>query len=381
MQFFDNRSRSGKSIRNSIANVDDAREPLFTDCSSKSSRTVDDEESCVLNPNSRQLFQSDDALHSLKESRNKVIEAIERNKSSLESLLVEQGILGRGQFGVVYKMALNENLVAVKKISRAAFDQNLDREISLMKCLKHHPNIVCYMASFYDAKNTFWIVMELIEGFTLRQRISDAEPFQQEEMYSLSLQLLDALSFLHGHLPAIIHRDLKPENILLNTQHHLFLADFGLSRPNSASISSVFRGTPLYASPEKLRGSMYNEMDDMWAVGCILLELVCARSLNEILEDTKDCGNSMEFADRTEKLLQCVNIQPVGKLSELLYDFARWCLCHYQDLRPCAAVGIDWLRGHRAQSSALESACTMAAVGRKLGIHNMAERTAAGDGR
>ena len=304
-------------------------------------------------------------------------EEIKSRGKNLEASLVQVGVLGTGVFGQVLKMTLGQHAFAVKKIRRE-LPATLAREVQVFSLLRHHPNIVCYYESFYADKE-FWILMEVIEGKSLEERIEEARahPIPPAEARSILVQLLDALIHVHGQAIPILHRDIKPANVLLDSRGHVFLADFGLARHATVSISSQFRGTPLYASPEKLNGGIDAEVtvkDDIWAFGCIALELL-GGTLLKYLVPSETAGGSQNLADRTLHALETLLDQTMGDeaIVSVMCRLASMCLCFYQELRPSAAQGKDWLQGSHncPQLRSLEFKASMARCGRKLQIMNL----------
>ncbi|XP_018424675.1 PREDICTED: cyclin-dependent kinase 7 [Nanorana parkeri] len=190
--------------------------------------------------------------------------------------------LGEGQFATVYK-ARDKNtdkIVAIKKIKlghRAEANDGINRtalrEIKLLQELSH-PNIIGLLDAF-GHKSNISLVFDFMET-DLEAIIRDTSlVLTPAHIKSYVLMTLQGLEYLH-HL-WILHRDLKPNNLLLDENGVLKLADFGLAKsfgsPNRVYTHQVV--TRWYRSPELLFGSrMYGVGVDMWAVGCILAELL-----------------------------------------------------------------------------------------------------------
>ncbi|MEU0877209.1 serine/threonine-protein kinase [Lentzea sp. NPDC005914] len=134
-----------------------------------------------------------------------------------------------------------------------------------------HPGLV----SVYDADtsgDTPFMVLELVEGRTLRDRIANG-PMDVDEVRRLGAALADALSHVHGH--GFIHRDVKPSNILLDDDGVPRLADFGLARlADGARLTRADQvvGTAAYLAPEQVRGTEITSAVDVYALGLVLLE-------------------------------------------------------------------------------------------------------------
>ncbi len=137
----------------------------------------------------------------------------------------------------------------------------------------HHPNI----ASVYDFgeyKDFNFIVLELNEGKTLRERISEGS-LNLNEILDILIQVGKAL--VAAHNVGIVHRDIKPENILISSEGNVKVLDFGLARlsksDNLSGIKST-AGTPAYMSPEQIEGEAINFQADIWSLGVILFEMI-----------------------------------------------------------------------------------------------------------
>ncbi|MDT7784918.1 MAG: eukaryotic-like serine/threonine-protein kinase [Pseudonocardiales bacterium] len=163
--------------------------------------------------------------------------------------------------------------VAIKlfRSCRDAVDvRRFDNEIRALASLSH-PGLV----AVYDADasgETPFMVLELVEGRTLRDRIAHG-PMDVDDVRRLGAALADALSHVHGH--GFIHRDVKPSNILLDDDGVPRLADFGLARlADGARLTRADQvvGTAAYLSPEQVRGAEITSAVDVYALGLVLLE-------------------------------------------------------------------------------------------------------------
>jgi NIMA (never in mitosis gene a)-related kinase len=195
--------------------------------------------------------------------------------------------LGKGKFSIVYmaKRLTDNSMCALKKIN--IFDMMVPKQRE--KCLKEvrllqsldHPNIVNFKDSFID-NNELLIIVEWAEKGDLKRLIRRAASmnvtFRDTEIWEYSRQLASALE--HMHQKRIMHRDLKPANIFVSMDGSLKLGDLGLGRFFSSQTLEAFSkvGTPLYMSPEVLRGAGYDMRSDVWSLGCVLYELAMLRS-------------------------------------------------------------------------------------------------------
>jgi len=140
-----------------------------------------------------------------------------------------------------------------------------------------HPNIV----SIYDVgeeDTIYYIVMEYVEGQTLKQYIQQNSPLKVEEVIDIMKQLTSAIA--HAHQNHIIHRDIKPHNILIDRQGNVKITDFGIAMAMSATsitqTNSVL-GSVHYLSPEQARGGMANRKSDIYSLGIVMFELLTGR--------------------------------------------------------------------------------------------------------
>ncbi|MFB6466592.1 Stk1 family PASTA domain-containing Ser/Thr kinase [Cytobacillus sp. Hz8] len=140
-----------------------------------------------------------------------------------------------------------------------------------------HPNIV----SIYDVgeeDSIYYIVMEYVDGQTLKQYIQQYAPLKVEEAIDIMKQLTSAIS--HAHQNHIIHRDIKPHNILIDRNGNVKITDFGIAMALSATsitqTNSVL-GSVHYLSPEQARGGTANRKSDIYSLGIVMFEMLTGR--------------------------------------------------------------------------------------------------------
>lgn len=189
--------------------------------------------------------------------------------------------LGRGRFSRVCECInkVTTEHFAVKIIDKttiAAEDKSLIRtEIAVMK-LVNHPNII-RLEGLYESRTCLYIVMEMLKGGELFDRIVGKPRFSEADAAKLIRPLLESVAYLHDL--GIVHRDLKPENILCGENlEDLKIADFGLSKmllPKEKMDTAC--GTLSYVAPEVLTMQGYDKAADMWSVGVIMFLLVCGK--------------------------------------------------------------------------------------------------------
>jgi serine/threonine protein kinase len=204
-------------------------------------------------------------------------------------------LLGKGGMGEVYRardLRLKRE-VAIKilpdEFSRDADRVNrFQREAEVLASL-NHPKIA-QIYGLEEANTTRCIVMELVEGNTLRDRLKRG-PIYVEKALPIAKQIAEALEAAHER--GVIHRDLKPANIKVTLDNSVKVLDFGLAKmweqepaevnpselPTVASdtIAGAMLGTPAYMSPEQARAEQPDRTADIWAFGCVLYEMLTGR--------------------------------------------------------------------------------------------------------
>lgn len=198
--------------------------------------------------------------------------------------------IGKGGMSEVY-LAINDKankpwaIKEVRKDVTSNFEilkQSLVVEIDLLKKLKH-PNLPS-IVDVIDRDDNFLIVMDYIEGVTLKSVLDDLGAQDQENVVDWALQLCDVLCYLHSREPAIIYRDMKPSNIMLKSDGNVVLIDFGTAREykEQSVEDTACLGTQGYAAPEQFGG--YGQTDcrtDIYNLGATIYHLVTGHNPSE----------------------------------------------------------------------------------------------------
>ncbi|XP_074644865.1 calcium/calmodulin-dependent protein kinase type 1-like [Tubulanus polymorphus] len=189
-------------------------------------------------------------------------------------------LLGTGAFSEV-RLAEDKtdqgNFVAIKCIEIKALkgkEESLHNEILVLRRL-HHPNIV-QLLDVYEDTSYVYLIMELVTGGELFDRIVRKGSYTEKDASSLCHQILEAVDYMHER--GVVHRDLKPENLLYYSpeeESKIMISDFGLSKIEGSGIMATACGTPGYVAPEVLANQPYGKEVDVWSIGVIAYILLC----------------------------------------------------------------------------------------------------------
>ena len=191
-----------------------------------------------------------------------------------------QEIIGVGGMAVVYKARDNveDRIVAIKILkdeftSNEEFIRRFKNESKAIAMLSH-PNIVkVFDVSFGDLIQ--YIVMEYIDGITLKEFIERQGSLRWKDAVHFTLQILKGLQ--HAHDKGIVHRDVKPQNIMVLPDGTIKVTDFGIARfarSEQRTITDKAIGSVHYISPEQARGEKTDEKADVYSVGVMLYEML-----------------------------------------------------------------------------------------------------------
>lgn len=194
--------------------------------------------------------------------------------------------LGRGGSSEVYLVedtALHK-LWAMKRVKKEqpCLTRQYIKEAELMKCWNHPflPRIV----DVCDDGEFLCIVMDYVEGETLKTMLSKEGVFSEKQVAQWAVQLASVLSYLHGQEPPVIYRDMKPENVMVTREGFVKLIDFGVSRRfvKERHSDTECLGTVGYAAPEQYGGhGQTDERTDIYGLGIVLYELLGGKNLKE----------------------------------------------------------------------------------------------------
>ncbi|MFJ3435873.1 protein kinase domain-containing protein [Streptomyces cyaneofuscatus] len=197
--------------------------------------------------------------------------------------------LGRGGMAEVYAaedvrlgrtvaVKLLRSDLAEDPVSKARFT----REAQSVAGLNHHAIVAVYDSGedTVGGQTVPYIVMELVEGRTIRDLLLTAEAPPPEQALIIVSGVLEALAYSHQH--GIVHRDIKPANVIITDSGAVKVMDFGIARALHGAQSTMTQtgmvmGTPQYLSPEQALGKAVDHRSDLYATGCLLYELLALR--------------------------------------------------------------------------------------------------------
>uniref|UniRef100_A0A3P9LTU5 Calcium/calmodulin-dependent protein kinase IGa n=1 Tax=Oryzias latipes TaxID=8090 RepID=A0A3P9LTU5_ORYLA len=200
-----------------------------------------------------------------------------KSTSNIKDVFDFEGKMGSGSFSEVFMVREKKTgrLYALKCLKKKHLaHSNLENEINILRRIKHE-NVVG-LEDFYESRTHYYLVMQLVSGGELFDRILDKGVYTEKDASRVIKQVLQAVSYLHQN--SIVHRDLKPENLLFfNTDENakIMVSDFGLSKTPEHGVMSTACGTPGYVAPEVLAQKPYSKAVDCWSIGVIAYILLC----------------------------------------------------------------------------------------------------------
>ena len=252
--------------------------------------------------------------------------------------------IGSGGMSVVYKAKCHtlNRLVAIKVLKEEfASDENFVSKFKMeaqAAARLSHPNIV-NVYDVVDEENLHYIVMELIEGITLKSYIEKKELLDIKEAIGIAIQVAQGIAAAHEQ--HIIHRDIKPQNMIISKDGKVKVADFGIARAVSSQTvnSSAAVGSVHYISPEQARGGYCDERSDIYSFGITLYEMVTGRvpfegdntvavALAHLEDPVVPPGdyNPQVYPGLEDIILKCTKKKPdrrYGSMEEVIHDLRR----------------------------------------------------------
>ena len=221
------------------------------------------------NPNFSEGFYINIKPHKLNSNEFSLFEKVKSNNNKFK-------ILGYGTNSIVYlvKHKETQNFYALKVINKEILLKknlldSIYNEIDF-HCKLFHKNIIHLIAVFED-ENNINIILEYANSENLFSLIKKKTLKTEKEIFSLFIQILNAVCFLHEN--NLLHRDIKPENILLHDKTQIKLCDFGTCNENFIGNRNTICGTFEYMAPEIIKEKSYDKSVDVWSLGVVLFEL------------------------------------------------------------------------------------------------------------
>ncbi|KAJ7805905.1 kinase-like domain-containing protein, partial [Mycena olivaceomarginata] len=272
-------------------------------------------------------------------------------------------VIGSGSFGIIRKVCRRSDglIFALKELNFTRMStqdrKQVVAEVNILKELQHR-NIVRYHDRYVDdSSETLYILMEYCGGGDLsniiKQAVRQKRHIPEATVWRYLREILSALNYCHNtgehrrpensgnenetRRKQIMHRDLKPENgtgfriVFLDEANTVKLGDFGLSKALAHSeFATTYSGTPIYMSPELVRGIAYNSKSDIWSLGCVIYELCCLKPL---------FGGARTHSELSSWIWQIRSLrmpQLPGRYSQTLHDVIESMLSLNPEMRPSA---------------------------------------------
>lgn len=227
-----------------------------------------------------------------------------------------QEVIGVGGMAVVYKAYdnIDDRIVAVKilkdeYLANEEFRRRFKNESKAIAVLSH-PNIVkVFNVSYGDRLQ--YIVMEHVEGITLKEYIEQQGKLGIKETVHFTMQILRALQ--HAHDKGIVHRDIKPQNIMLLSNGNIKVTDFGIARfsySDTKTMTDSAIGSVHYISPEQARGGTTDDRADIYSVGVVMYEMLTGQV--PFQSDNSVSVALMQLQNEAKKPRELNNNIPVG---------------------------------------------------------------------
>ncbi len=261
-------------------------------------------------------------------------------------------IIGVGGMAVVYKAYDNQEnrTVAVKIlkeefISNQEFIRRFKNESKAIAMLSHQNIVKVYDVSFGDLIQ--YIVMEYIEGITLKEFIERQGSLRWKDAVHFTIQILRGLQ--HAHDKGIVHRDVKPQNIMVLPDGTIKVTDFGIARfarSDQRTITDKAIGSVHYISPEQARGEKTDEKSDIYSVGVMLYEMITGQMPFQadsavsvaIMQLQREPKSPSEINGSIPQGLEQITMKAMQKSPERRYQSSAEMLCDLDAFRKDPAI-------------------------------------------
>ena len=240
-------------------------------------------------------------------------------------------VIGQGSMGVVYKCidTVLNRYVALKTLNlhfanNPEIKERFYREAKILANLTHTNIVQVYELKEFE--NFCYLVMEYLEGESLKSIISNKKPLSQLSKLEIARQIANGVSYAHSK--GVIHRDLKPANIFIREDGVVKILDFGVAKLKTSNITTkgTILGTISYMAPEQLQGKEIDERADIFAIGAIMYEMFSYRkpfhatNITEIMQ--KIIHKSPDYIPRAPKNINEIIFKCLAKNPEERYQNA-----------------------------------------------------------
>ena len=269
-----------------------------------------------------------------------------------------QDVIGVGGMAVVYKAYdnIDDRIVAVKilkdeYLANEEFRRRFKNESKAIAVMSHRNIVKVYDVSFGDRLQ--YIVMEHIEGITLKEYIEEHGVIDWNEALFFSIQILRALQ--HAHDKGIVHRDVKPQNIMLLENGTIKVTDFGIARFSHSETRTMTEkaiGSVHYISPEQAKGELTDEKADIYSVGVVLYEMLTGKLPFEadsavsvaLMQVNNEAALPRTINPRIPMGFEQITMRAMQKSTRERYQSAAEMLLDLEELKRNPGIKFDYLK-------------------------------------
>ena len=245
---------------------------------------------------------------------------MERAREALDGRYLITDEIGRGGTSIVFRA---EDLRYPRQVAVKVLRPEVTAALGRERFLREQPHILPQYDSG-EAEGLLFHVSPLLEGETLRERLTRERMLAVDEALRIGGEILDALAYAHAH--GVVHRDIKPANILL-AAHHAWVSDFGVARAleegggERLTATGIVVGTPAYMSPEQAGGEPLDHRSDLYSAACVVCEMLCGTP--PFASRTAQATMALKLTEEPRTLLTVRPSVPAGVDSVLRKSLSR----------------------------------------------------------
>lgn len=257
--------------------------------------------------------------------------------------------LGGGGSGDVYKGLYKEEEVAIKVLKEMAEDEQKEefkKEFAVL-CAVHHPNIVKFYGASFKPK--LCMVMEYCSRGSLYEVLRDTSvKLGWQLVLDMIIEMASGLEALHTNEPQILHRDMKSLNLLITLDWKIKVADFGLSRFNTAEALETLkqmRGTFAYLAPECYYGEKYTDKSDVYSLGIVIIEIMTRILTGNYVQPYSEFKHiAFDFQIIIHAAKENLRPSMPENTPNMIKDLIQICIDGNAELRPNSTQVVDMVR-------------------------------------